>query len=1012
MSSNIDNPSITPDALRDLSEEQTERLTAALDDYLARLESGDTPDLAELLAKNSDIQESLKLYIGKLGDLHNFAAGFSPHLAGTDDDEQGSGDTFEPVANSKPLIRDETDIETDGSTAPPAVTAQSNDSAQRVPTRVLTGDIDPEESPTLRKLGDFELLRVIGRGGMGIVYEARQLSLKRRVALKLLPLISVLDARQIARFKNEAQAAANLQHPNIVPVHAVGSYQGVHYYAMRYIDGHPLDAIIAALRHKKRQGQPEACSGGEIDPVESVPDLAAAEQWSVPPAYQAVVRIGIQAASALAAAHEDGIIHRDIKPSNLMLDSKGKLWITDFGLARRMTDHSLTATGDVMGTLRYMSPEQSKGQTALVDGRSDVYSLGATLYELLALEPAMTGESSPAMLRAIEQQLPIALKQHRPDVPRDLVTVIEKAMAKDRDERYLTAQDFADDLTRVLEGRPTLAKPLTLLERSAKWIQRNQRTVRLGSAIVATALLFFGAGLAIVVTTRNRSQALERKWQEGVDALRSQSNAYLSLTRDLEGVPGTEAVRKEAYSRLLKDFRSFVDTVRHGEATSAGLALALYHMGELQCEMQDWPGARDALTEAEALLREQVVQAPKRSEYRLNLARCMCKLGLVESQSGNIVAAERLGSQSLDILDGLVRSDADNSRWQYDRAKAANSLAMLWMRTDQSHKATDLLAKISDQLRQSITRWPQQSELKEMLFYVDNNLASLLAESSPSRATELYQYAVDIQTQICQVDNRVRPSADLSLAYTNLGRAHVREGKLEAARAAYLKAHEISNLVRQLAPNNREYLRNFSVNLNNLGMAERRVGDAKAAEARFRSAVEILEKLIAESSDNAELEHELGGTYNNLANLLEKNGQVGEVDDGYRRALEHQEHAYALAPGVSKYREFLDNHLHNFTGWLTETNRFELALETVKQRQALWPADHRKQVVIAGQVADLAVTLAANKRKQAEAARYGQAAKRALELAQDAGLSVQSILKQDSSSSFANLKSLTESARP
>ncbi len=528
MPSKLDNPSITPDALRDLSEEQTERLTAALDNYLARLEAGDAPNLQELLSNHPDIQQPLKLYIGKLGDLHNFAAGFSPHLAGTDD-EQDSGDSFDPVPALKPLVSDDTDGSMSGppndTTAKLQAPAASNDSAQRVPTRVLTGDIDPAESPTVRRLGDFELLRVIGRGGMGIVYEAQQLSLRRRVALKLLPLISVLDARQIARFKNEAQAAANLQHPNIVPVHAVGNYQGVHYYAMRYIDGHPLDAIIAALRHQKNA-------------TPSPPDLSAAEDWTVPPAYQRVVRIGIQAASGLAAAHEDGIIHRDIKPSNLMLDKKGKLWITDFGLARRMTDHSLTATGDVMGTLRYMSPEQSKGQAALVDGRSDVYSLGATLYELLALEPAITGESSPEMLRAIDQQLPISLKQHRPDLPRDLITVIEKAMSKNREDRYLTAQDLADDLTRVLEGRPTMAKPLTLLERGIKWIQNNQRLVRTSAAIVMIAAVFFGLGLAIVLPTLDENQLNKRLLRQKSYELFSQSKAFQSLVEDLEGIPG------------------------------------------------------------------------------------------------------------------------------------------------------------------------------------------------------------------------------------------------------------------------------------------------------------------------------------------------------------------------------------------------------------------------------------------------------------------------------------------
>ncbi len=732
----------------------------------------------------------------------------------------------------------------------------------------------------------------------------------------------------------------------------------------------------------------------------------------MPPAYQRVVRIGIQAASALAAAHEDGIIHRDVKPSNLMLDKKGKLWITDFGLARRMTDHSLTATGDVMGTLRYMSPEQSRGQTALVDGRSDVYSLGATLYELLALEPAMTGESSPAMLRAIEQHMPISLKQHRPDVPRDLVTVIEKAMAKDREDRYLTAQAFADDLARVLEGRPTLARPQTLLERGAKWIQRNQWLVNFSAMISFVALVFLCIGLAAVMGARSGQQLAERVAQQRVDELRSQSQAFLSLAKELEGIPGTEAVQKRAFSRLLNNFRSFVSSARDQERTPTELAIALYYMGELQCEMQDWSGAHDSLDESRQLLRDQLIRDPKRVDTRRNLARCMVELGLVESQNGKTQIAEELGSQALQIYKSLAQADPDDRDLQYDQARAANSLAMLWMRTNKGQAAADLLGDTIEQLEQSIERWPQQSELKEVLFYAYNNLASALADSDASRATELYSAAVDIQTQVCQVDNRVRPSADLAMAFTNLGRAHASQKNYEAARAAYIKAHEINNLVRQLAPSNIEYVRNFCVNLNNLGMAERRAGDVKSAEARFRQAIEFLARLCEQSPGSAELEHELGGIYNNLANLLEKSDQLGEVDEAYALAIRHQERALQSAGTIAKYRKFLDNHLLNYSLWLTETNRFEQALELAQQRQALWPADDPQQVAIAGQLADAAVKLAADQRKQAEAVRYGKAAKRALELAQDAGLGVQSILEQDSSSSLANLKSLMESARP
>ena len=319
--------------------------------------------------------------------------------------------------------------------------------------------------------------------------------------------------------------------------------------------------------------------------------------------------------------------------------------------------------------------------------------------------------------------------------------------------------------------------------------------------------------------------------------LLSQSRAYLFMIKDLEGIPGTEAVRKRAYTRLLNDFRGFVNSVRQLGEHKAELATALYHMGALQCEMQEWSPAYASLTEAEQLLREQVVKEPKRLEHRLNLARCMTSLGLVESQRGNTELAEKLGSQAVELLDGLAQSLPHSSDLTYDQAKAANSLAKLWQRIEKNQAAADLLGRTIHQLEQDIDRWPEHTELKEILFYAYNNLASVLASSAPERATELYQHAVDIQTQICKVDDRVRPSADLALALTNLGRAHASEQHIEAAREAYAKAHEINNLVRQLAPSNSEFIRNFSINLNNLAMAERRAGDLPAAERRLREAV-------------------------------------------------------------------------------------------------------------------------------------------------------------------------------
>ena len=249
------------------------------------------------------------------------------------------------------------------------------------------------------QLGDFRLFAEVGRGGMGVVYEAEQLSLRRRVALKVLSFAAALDPRRLQRFKNEALAAAQLRHENIVPVYAVGCERGVHFYAMQFIEGRSLASLIAELR----QGQGDKTGGTNPLPA-AVAETRAAEAGQRTAASlsreraeggrryfawaAALIR---QAASALEYAHQLGVVHRDVKPANLLLDGRGQLWVADFGLAQVAGDVGLTQTGELLGTLRYSSPEQALGQTGVVDHRSDVYSLGATLYELLTLRPVFEG---------------------------------------------------------------------------------------------------------------------------------------------------------------------------------------------------------------------------------------------------------------------------------------------------------------------------------------------------------------------------------------------------------------------------------------------------------------------------------------------------------------------------------------------------------------------------------------------------------------------------------------------
>jgi eukaryotic-like serine/threonine-protein kinase len=345
-------------------------------------------------------------------------------------------------------------------------------------------------TPALGQLGEFRLLREVGRGGMGVVYEAEQITLQRRVALKVLPFVAAIDDRRLQRFKNEALAAAHLRHEHIVPVYAVGADLGVHYYAMQFIEGQSLAALIAELRHRTggaelpqvppqpgpaaETGAPCLASGAPETQAEDGANLAAASisrdlSSGSRRYFDWLARLGRQAAEALEHAHQMGIVHRDIKPANLLLDPRGQLWVTDFGLAQVSGDAGLTMTGELLGTLRYASPEQARARLGLVDHRSDVYSLGATLYELLTLRPLFEGHDRNELLRQIASDEPRVPRSIRPSVPEELETVVLKALAKEPPERYATAQEMAEDLQRFLENRPILARRPTTAERLRKW---------------------------------------------------------------------------------------------------------------------------------------------------------------------------------------------------------------------------------------------------------------------------------------------------------------------------------------------------------------------------------------------------------------------------------------------------------------------------------------------------------------------------------------------------------------
>ena len=381
----------------------------------------------------------------------------------------------------------------------------------------------PGGGPIRERIGEYRLIREIGRGGMGIVYEAEQASLGRRVAVKVLPGAGLLDDRATQRFLREAKTAGSLRHRNIVTVFAVGREDDLNYFVMPLIEGAGLDRVILELRERRiasfdapdapgddivgvartlvdrsRSGTPAGSNGASTrSGLEVGPATHSPAPPTGPPArrphgkgsrlrhWREIAGVGRQAAGALQHAHEQGVLHRDIKPANLLLDAEGVVWVADFGLAKAMSHDDLSRTGDLVGTLRYMAPERFRGAC---DARSDVYSLGLTLHELTTLRPAHDVPDRAELIRKIAEAEPTRPRELDPSIPLDLETVILKAIEPDPKRRYASAGELAEDLTRFADGLSVRARRAAPLERLARWVDRNRALAALGFLSIVLAL--------------------------------------------------------------------------------------------------------------------------------------------------------------------------------------------------------------------------------------------------------------------------------------------------------------------------------------------------------------------------------------------------------------------------------------------------------------------------------------------------------------------------------------------
>lgn len=864
---------------------ERERLAQVLDEYLIGLERGQPIEPAELLARHPEMADRLRGYLSGLA-------------------------LFQQAALPPP---------------PPSLLPMFG------------------AAPNGMLLGDFRLLREIGRGGMGIVYEAEQMSLGRRVAVKLLPLSVSINDKQIARFKHEAQAAAQIDHPHIVPVFAIGQENLIHYFAMQLISGQSLAELVTDLREET------------ATPAETLEHV------------MAVARMGMQAAASLDAAHEIGVVHRDVKPSNLLLDEKGKVWVTDFGVARCKSSDALTETGYVVGSMPYMSPEQALGKTALVDHRTDIYSLGITLYELATLrhpcEGAAHAETAIEYSRS-QWQRPRAWNR---SIPADFEVIVLKAMAEDRDDRYATARELAEDLRRFVEGEPILARPPSLATRVEKWARRHQRTVAASLTALALALIGVVVGLVMIAGERaekdaayqaarqsntkaeinfRRAEAKFRQTREVLDRFGARVNQMLA-----NDLPGAEGVRRKLLAEMLPYYRDFAREAAHDSSLQADLAMTYSKIGHLSEQIGSLEEAEQAYRDAQTIF-EQLVKAQAGDlQHQRSLALCCNNLGQVLLKRGDMPAARTELQRALTIQQTLAKHSPVATEVQPELATTHVNLGLLFGQLSQPTQASEH-QQAAIEIQETIRAADPQNEANLHSLAASYNNLSSLSLSQPTVARQWVERAIKLQIALVrQFPARRNYQGDLALSYNNLGTIHAQLTNHRAAELCFRDAILIQERLVKVAPLVSSYQRELAASFNNLGMAQTNARAFAAAETTFGRALELQQELVAAHPQDLNLLSGLGGIYNNLGMVQQQNEQWEKANAAFEQAIAQQRLAHEKAPTVARFRDSLSKHYYNQAAVLRELDRPAEAAAAIVARRELWPHDPARLQRIAQELA-------------------------------------------------------------
>jgi tetratricopeptide (TPR) repeat protein len=798
-----ENPPQGKEASEQLSPQAEHRVEDLVEDYLAQLQAGQKPSRPALVAAHPDLAPLLDRRLNLVEMMYRAGRAAGPPRS-------SDAQTLPPTA--------------EGFTTP---------------------------SPglgTVRYFGDYELLEEIARGGMGVVYRARQVSLNRPVALKMILAGELASAADVRRFRQEAEAAARLDHPNILPIYEVGEHEGQHYFSMKLLGGGSL-----AVRGGQR------ATGSKEDQRRTAQMVA-------------------EVARAVHYAHQRGVLHRDLKPANVLLDQDGQPYVTDFGLAKRVqadpgastTGAALTQSGAILGTPGYMAPEQARAEKGLTIA-ADVFSLGAILYELLTGQPPFQGSSPLDTVLAVLNLEPRPPRSLVPGIPRDLETICLKCLQKDPARRYASAEALAADLDRWLEGEPIQARPVGKAERLWRWCRRNPVVAGLTAALFCV-LLSALAGLTAL-------------WLHAEERRRDAEAAQEQMRQQKERANQNLATARQAVEQYLRK------TAMHPRLRAGDFA-------DLRKEL---------LATAVPFFEEFVMQTKDDPYLEHERGRAYAELAFAHREMGETEKALAAFKQSLAINTGLAAKHPEDPS---HRANVAVTQAALALEFTQQGKHQEAEAGHREALcirEQLIAEFPKRPIYRFELATTLQHYSSLLAFlGRPDEADAAQERALQICRKLtAEFPDEAGYRSFLAGLIGNSGRRLAGRGQADQAKAAYREARALFEDLAREFPGEPGYQDELAVHLSMAGALHRQLAESAEAEATYRRAVEIREKLKADFANIPLYSHRLGDTWGALAVVLSEAGKNGEAEKAYAEALAIHKRLAETFPGVPEHQESL-----------------------------------------------------------------------------------------------------------